>query len=138
MRFLAPIIGMAFSVAIVSVAIARVETGSMGVSFFVPSVGQLSFWEIVLPSLIMILGVFCGRVHSQLRDAPSPINIIAVFAQACGQPDLWRALFASPILFAVVYNFLEQQPGFVLGLLFSFENGFFCDKILESRGTQGS
>jgi len=137
MRFLLSVIGMAFSVAVVGVAVAWVETGNVGISFFEPPDGQPSLWGLVLPGVIMILGVFCGRVHSQLRDAPSPTRIVAVLADACRQPDLWRALFASPILFSVVYSFLEQQPGFVLALLFSFENGFFCDKILERRAAHG-
>ena len=101
--------------------------------FFQPPAGQLEppAWKALLSAAVMILGVYCGCVHSQLSGALGQIDIAKELAKAVRRSDLWRGLVASPILFAAVYSSLEQQPGFVLGLLFSFENGFFCDKVLE-------
>ena len=133
MRFLLPIVGAVFSIALVSVAIAWVETGSLDGLFFEPSTGRpgAPVWKSLLAATVMILGVYCGCVHSQLRSTSSPIDIVNELGKAGRRSDFWRGLFASPVLFVVVYVSLEEQPGLVLGLLFAFENGFFCDKIFE-------
>ena len=139
MRFLRLVGSVVFLLIMVSVAVAWVETGGASGLFFGPSTGQptLPLRESVLAGVIMILGVYSGCVHSQLRDTRSPINIIEVLAEAGRRRDFWRALFVSPILFLAVYSSLEEQPDLVLGLLFSFENGFFCDKVLERRERHG-
>ena len=133
MRFLRPIAASAFLVGTVSAPILWVETGGFGGLFFEPPGAQPGppVWKLVLSGVVMIVGVYCGRVHAQLNGVKGKVDIVKELSEAGKRPELWRGLVASPILFAAVYSFLEQQPGFVLGLLFAFENGFFCDKMLE-------
>lgn len=134
MQTLRSIIGAVFLIVTVSVAVATVETGSPIGGLFFESLASQSgapLGKALLAGVVMILGVYCGCVHAQLRDATRHIRIVEELTKAGRRSDLWRGLVASPILFFAVYVSLEEQPDFVLALLFAFENGFFCNKILE-------
>lgn len=141
MQMLRSVIGAAFLIVVVSVAVATVETGSSMAGLFFESTSTQStssqsegfLWRALLAGAAMILGVYCGCLHAQLRDASDQVWIMDELRKALRRGDLLRGFLASPILFYAVYVFLEEQPDLVLVCLFAFENGFFCDKILERQ-----
>lgn len=136
LQMLRVIFGAAFLIVAVSAAVATVETGSPVAELLFESTASQSegfLGRVLLAGAAMILGVYCGCLHAQLIDASGHIRILDEVRKAFCRTDLLRGFLASPVLFYAVYAFLEEQPDLVLGCLFAFENGFFCDKMLERR-----
>jgi hypothetical protein len=48
-------------------------------------------------------------------------------------PDYYRGIFASPIVFSVIYLAANQQPDDVIAFLLAFENGFFWHRVLDRQ-----
>ncbi|KXX66901.1 hypothetical protein [Flammeovirga sp. SJP92] len=80
----------------------------------------------------MLLGILAGRIHKliELEDDFHPKILLKNLLK---DRHLWKSLVASPIVFGVIYSALSESNDVVVSLVFSFQNGFFCNAILESK-----
>jgi len=108
-----------------------------GGSFFNgnPAPGQrpLPIRDIVIASAAMLAGILFGAIYAQLSTAKEDVNGWSLIPVALSSPQLVKSLFASPIVFAVVYVAAQTQPDPVIGAFVAFQNGFFCDTVLRNR-----
>lgn len=82
--------------------------------------------------LVMVLGIIFGHLYTSLGATKKKTINIKDLKKTFTEKQLWRSIIASPIIFGVIYSFAkEAEP--VMSLLFSFENGFFCNAILTNR-----
>ena len=89
--------------------------------------------ELVVSALAMLGGIIAGSVYRQL-DGEGTIDSLKVLAQETFlSANFFRAVIASPLLFAGVYVAAKTQPDRVVAVLFAFENGFFCDIIMSRK-----
>jgi hypothetical protein len=89
--------------------------------------------RITLLSAAMIAGIFFGHLHSAFSRTTGPVTVDVLFSTLRGGA-FWAALMASPLVFVTVYSVAasgELDP--VIAAVFAFENGFFCERILERR-----
>lgn len=84
--------------------------------------------RIVLLCAVMFLGIIAGRLYHRLPGA-GPVSI-RDFRQAFADRGMFRALFAAPIVFGIVYSAAAGQPDLVLAAVFAFQNGFCCEVVL--------
>lgn len=91
-------------------------------------------WRILLLILSTLLGITGGYFHTRLQADPSRRFVFRVeLNEMFYSPDYYRGLFASPIVFSVVYLAVNQQPDDVVAFLLAFENGFFWNRVLERK-----
>jgi len=83
-------------------------------------------------ALAMLAGIVSGTLHSRLSAVERP-NVREVFSSIWRDGELWKSLLASPIVFGVVYALLAESHDVVMAIVFSFQNGFFCKTVLESK-----
>lgn len=83
-------------------------------------------------SVAMLIGVVFGAFYEALRLKPDD-PALQTLKQAVKGAYLYRALLASPILFGGVYAVAATNPDSVVAIVFSFQNGFFCETILRQR-----
>lgn len=93
----------------------------------------LPLLDVILSAAAMLLGVVFGSMHEHLKGAKADESPYRLAAQALNTPTFVRSLLASPIIFAAVYLAAQKQPDQVIALIFAFQNGFFCNAILQRR-----
>ena len=94
-----------------------------------------NLWRILLLIVSTLLGITSGYFHVKLQSSsPSQFKLRNELKAMCYSPDYYRGLFASPIVFSVIYVAANQQPDDVIAFLLAFENGFFWNRVLEQRG----
>jgi hypothetical protein len=83
----------------------------------------------------MLGGIFAGWFHAKLSSSldAAPRKVLATF---WSDRELWKSLLASPIVFGVVYTLLAQTHDVVMAVVFSFQNGFFCNVIVEKKRSE--
>jgi hypothetical protein len=128
--------GLAFLVAIIGAMYAYVVSGSEGFVLFgeaTPGRPKVPIWEIVASAAAMLVGLFAGVINERLARPEHSENLLKEISVALTGPGLFRALLASPLIYAGVYAAAQKQPDTVIALIFAFENGFFCQTILQER-----
>lgn len=85
-----------------------------------------------LMSLAMLAGVIFGSGYTALRERPDR-HPWASMKSVFRAPHLYKALLASPIVFSGVYAIASTNPDPVIALAFCFQNGFFCESVLQTR-----
>lgn len=104
-----------------------------------PSIGFLANAEhgpwgsVALMVLATLAGIVFGRVHGALSRVAGPVRFGNVVLAELRESGFWASLLASPVLFGAVYAVASNQPDPVIAAVFAFENGFFCERILERR-----
>ncbi len=94
-------------------------------------------WEsIALLVAATLVGIVFGRVHGALSRLAGPVNVGDVLLSELRESGFWASLLASPVVFGAVYAVASHQPDPVIAALFAFENGFFCERILERRAKE--
>lgn len=83
-------------------------------------------------SLAMLAGVIFGSSYTALRERPDD-NPWASIKNSFRSPHFYKALLASPIVFSGVYAIARTNPDPVIALAFCFQNGFFCESVLQTR-----
>jgi len=98
------------------------------------AIANPSFSRILVLIVSTLLGITAGYLHTRLQGSlSSRFNFNDELEKMFHAPDYYRALFASPIVFSVVYLAVNQQPDDVVAFLLAFENGFFWNRVLERR-----
>jgi hypothetical protein len=138
MRKTMPYLGLAVMVASLVISyqyLAYQDLSFLG--FEQQSEGRLvkpSLWRMMFLIVSTLLGITSGYFHSRLQtSAVSRFIFTAELKEMFYSPDYYRGLFASPIVFSVVYVAVNQQPDDVIAFLLAFENGFFWNRVLEKR-----
>jgi hypothetical protein len=90
--------------------------------------------DVVLSASAMLVGVVFGSMHEHLKGAKAADNVLRKALEALNSATFFRSVLASPIIFAAVYLAAQKQPDQVIALIFAFQNGFFCNAILQRRG----
>lgn len=104
-----------------------------------PSIGFLASAEhgpwgsVALLIAATLVGIVFGRVHGALSRVVGPVKVGDVILLELRESGFWSSLLASPVLFGTVYAVASHQPDPVIAAVFAFENGFFCERILERR-----
>jgi hypothetical protein len=93
----------------------------------------LSIWQLIGIGATMLVGIVFGNFHAALarakRDQPALTTMRSVF----NDPDLYKALLASPIIFGGVYTATLHSLDPVVAFIFAFQNGFFCEALLRKQ-----
>lgn len=93
-----------------------------------------NYWTAALRTAVLavatVVGVVCGTAY-KLPAKSSLVAETAVSRQFFS--ELVRPLLASPLVFTFVYTSAREVPDLVLAGLLAFENGFFCESILNRR-----
>ena len=131
-----PLIGLIVLVAILGAFYAYTVMGSEGVVLFgdpAPGKPKVPLWEIAASAVAMLLGLFAGVVSERLGRLDVTASALKEVRGAIASPALFRSLLASPLIYAGVYAAAQKQPDTVIALIFAFENGFFCQTILQDK-----
>lgn len=95
---------------------------------------SLPVLDVILSAAAMLIGVVFGSMHEHLKGANATDNAFRKALGALNSAAFLRSILASPIIFAAVYLAAQRQPDQVIALIFAFQNGFFCNAILQRRG----
>jgi hypothetical protein len=91
-------------------------------------------WRVVLLVVSTLLGITGGYLNTRLQnDTSQAVDLRRELREMLHSPNYYRGIFASPIVFGVIYVAANQQPDDVIAFLLAFENGFFWQRILERR-----
>jgi hypothetical protein len=129
-------IGLALLVVIVGGLYAYAVRGSEGFVLFgdpAPGKPKVPLWEVAASIAAMLAGLLASVINERLGRTETSIDILREIGGALRSPVLFRALLASPLIYAGVYVAAQKQPDTVIALIFAFENGFFCHTILQER-----
>jgi len=116
---------------ITGLAISYKEADKLSSQYFRPGGGNLLYlFEI---GIAMLVGIISGRLHSHFRSLKrqQSIKVIEELKSAFSSRDLYLSMFASPIVFGIVYNITIYSPDPIMTTILAFQNGFFCDVILS-------
>ena len=122
--------GIAFAIILVGGVVAYRAGGG---TFYFESVQDVPWGRIVILIVAMFVGIMFGHYHAVASKTENRLKLGKMVTDSFSDPSLWRALFASPILFAGVYSAAVSLPDVIVAVLLSFENGFFCQRILERK-----
>jgi hypothetical protein len=89
------------------------------------------YGKILLSVLAMILGILAGSCHQILKNRKRIVSFRKEFGRIIRSAYLFRSLVVAPIVFAAVYLAARTQPDYVLMFIFAFQNGFFCDTLIN-------
>jgi hypothetical protein len=78
----------------------------------------------------MLLGIVAGHMFRNLKDTEE--SSLRQIVGLVKRGDFVKALFASPIVFGVVYSAAREQPDLILACVLAFQNGFVCHTIVAS------
>ena len=88
----------------------------------------------------MLVGIVAYGIVIQLDRLPSgsdEIKYRMLLVGAVRSKSFVRAMLVSPIVFLGIYGLVKDQPDLLLSHLIAFENGFFWQAVLGSRGRGG-
>lgn len=109
-----------------------------GFSFFSnpeEGVSQTFPWAMLAVSIVgMALGMLFAAVYKQYDAAKENISFKQALNAGLKSNDFAKSLIVAPIVFVIVYKAAATHPDFVIGFVFAFQNGFFCQKVLGSTG----
>ena len=98
----------------------------------VDHLSQPSLWRTFLLVVSTLLGIIGGYAHVRFQAiGKHKLQLKQELTDMFHSPDFYRGLFASPIVFSVIYVAANQQPDGVIAALLAFENGFFWNRVLE-------
>lgn len=102
-------------------------------SQFEGSITPLPVVKMFIQILALLLGVIAGSIYRKLESVSDHRVSLKTIGDAMLSPGLVRSIVGAPILFVSVYASAKIQPDLLAASLFAFENGFFCDVILNQR-----
>ncbi|KZN32889.1 hypothetical protein [Pseudoalteromonas luteoviolacea] len=125
------IVFILISISALSIYVAFFSSGTF-LGFDDTQQNQITLMSGVSYAVLMVFGILAGQAHSMLGD-PS-MKIGRGFVRALFESnELWKSLLAAPIIFGAVYSMLSETSDIILASIFSFQNGFFCNSVLESK-----
>jgi hypothetical protein len=140
MRYVLTFVGLMFLIAAMTAFYwyAQVAHGIASSHIFFRTTAPLAPSEptgrnLIVAIVAMLAGIVFGAVYARMASAQETQNAWRLIPTALVSPQLVKSLIASPVVFAAVYSAAQSQPDLVVGALFAFQNGFFCDTILRKR-----
>jgi len=85
----------------------------------------------------MLIGILFGTVYERIRDRQR-VSLPREIRRALNSAQFAATLLIAPLLFAGVYSAARAEPDIVAATFFAFQNGFFCDRIVNMREAPGS
>ena len=100
--------------------------------------GQLAFGA--YGYLTLVVGVALGTIYRHLSsisgDDRKSINIRDVIGQSFRHADFWMAMFASPVVYAILLPAVDLETISAAAIfsltLIGLQNGFVCNALAES------
>lgn len=131
--------------AMVALAVVALIIGFLGwsylysgeINFYGAVAGQaqtITWWGLLGGYIATIVGVFVGAGYRAIAGAEVPTGQISDLSETLRQifrsRDLWAGLFASPLVFGVIF---KTADGISLSglVVIALENGFFCHFIVQ-------
>ena len=94
--------------------------------------GSVFNWRPWILGLAMLVGIFAGHLYPRLNQLEHH-SVLTIFRQALKSNVLWGAIIACPLVYAVVYVLAKDQPDSIISATLAFENGFFCQTIIDTK-----
>jgi len=86
--------------------------------------------------LAMFVGIIFGRIYRALASSnEGRVNIVNDIKSTLNSKPFVKAVLASPIVFGVIYTTISAEATILMSLIFSFQNGFFCDGVINAQMT---
>lgn len=109
----------------------KINIGSKSASNENSNIEAMDYYVKAFVSIVALLcGITFGSLHRIWRDQKTPLDFSALKA-ALRNPELWRSLLLSPMLFSGAYLAAQQQTNMILAFIVAFQVGFFCDTVLQ-------
>lgn len=84
--------------------------------------------------IAMFVGIMFGRTYSALASSnEKKVNIVNEIKITLNSKPFVMAALASPIVFGVIYTTVSAEANILMSLIFSFQNGFFCDGVINAQ-----
>lgn len=101
--------------------------------FLGAGVGELIRWGVWLGlAVVMVAGVAAGHLLEHARRARDAVDLRAAWSSAWGSLPVLVALYASPLLFCVVYLLMGDPPRTVADFVLAFLLGFWWQAVLAA------
>lgn len=101
--------------------------------FLGAGVGELIRWGVWLGLVVvMVAGVAAGHVLEHARRARDAVDLRAAWSSAWASLPVVVALYASPLLFCVVYLLMGDPPRTVADFVLAFLLGFWWQAVLAA------
>jgi hypothetical protein len=115
-------------------SVVQARQSSLPIHFFVPSSGEVLSWgQLIVLIIVMLLGLVAGHLFERLKKATGPVSILAELRGMTHNARFWMALLISPIIFMSVYILIRDRPSTIVDYLLAFQNGFWWETVLRQR-----
>src|SRR5438105_12637684 len=114
------LVGFVLLVIIIAAFYAYTVMGSEGFVFFgepAPGKPKVPLWEVFASVAAMLLGLTAGVTSEHLGRPEAAGNVARSIKEAATSPAFFRALLASPLIYAGVYAVAQRQPDTVIALI---------------------
>ncbi len=81
-------------------------------------------------AILLYLGILFGALHRQLIRTTDEVNIIKEIQKLFSSKHFWIAIVCSPLVLVGIYAVLQEKPIDIAAMALTFQNGFFCERIV--------
>ena len=85
----------------------------------------------LVAAIAMYLGIFLGCLFRRLRGKNRKISIWKEIKAVVSSSSFWAAVCAAPLVFFSIFLISGDSPTNLSSYILAFQNGFFCEAILE-------
>lgn len=85
----------------------------------------------IFTALLMLSGILLGALFRNIYGREEPVQIGTEIRTLLRSSSFIAALCISPYLYLSVYLAISRSPSDPASYLLAFENGFFCEAIIE-------
>lgn len=98
---------------------------------------QFDITGYVLVAALLYLGILFGALHRQLLSGAGDVSILPEIRTVFASRHFWISIAGSPLVLLGVYAILREKPVDIAALALTFQNGFFCERLVASiNGTK--
>lgn len=97
---------------------------------------QLDTVGYVSIAALLYLGIVFGALHRQLISGAGDVDVRTEIQKMIASRHFWIAVAGSPFVLLGVYAILQEKPVDLAALALTFQNGFFCERVIASLQKQ--
>ncbi len=86
----------------------------------------------ILVAALLYCGILFGALHRQLLLGADSISIYTEIKAVFASRHFWVSVAGSPLVLLGVYSILKEKPIDIAALALTFQNGFFCERLVAS------